>query len=157
MKKLLVVALALFTINGMAQKREHKTDRKQGSELRKQMTPAEIADLKAKKMTLKLDLTDTQQKKVRQIILKQSEENQGLRNEHKVRGEKREKPTKDELVKMQNHKLDQLIKMKREMKTILTPEQYAKFEKMKPKKHGKKGKRGEKRGEKRSNDNKNKS
>jgi hypothetical protein len=41
---------------------------------------------------------------------------------------------------MQNHKLDQQIAMKREMKTILTPEQYAKFEKMRPRKQRRKGK-----------------
>jgi Spy/CpxP family protein refolding chaperone len=141
MKKLLIIALAFFTLNGMAQKREHKADRKQGFELRKQMTPADIADLKAKKLTLKLDLTDAQQQKVRKIILKQSEKNQKLRKEQKAAGEKREKPTKDEFVKMQNHKLDQLIEFKRELKTILTPEQYEKFETMQPKTDGKKARK----------------
>ncbi len=148
MKKLLVIALALFTINGMAQEnRKQKTDRKGGSELRQQMTPSEIADLKAKQMTLKLDLTDTQQKKVHTVIFNQAKTNESLRKNRKAAdGEKREKPSKDEFVKMQNHRLDQQIDMKREMKTILTPEQYAKFEKMKPRKdrknrqHGKKGK-----------------
>ncbi|WP_339754711.1 Spy/CpxP family protein refolding chaperone [uncultured Winogradskyella sp.] len=144
MKKLLVIALALFTLNGVAQeKKEKSTDRHHKMELREEMTPKDIADLKTKKMTLRLDLTDAQQKKVHKLIFEQSKTNQSLRKEHKAaNGEKRGKPSKDERLKMQNHKLDQLIAMKREMKTILTPEQYAKFEKMKPKKHKRKGKGG---------------
>ena len=144
MKKLVVIALALFTLTGVAQERRKKhIDRKDGSELRKEMTPSEIADLKAKKLTLKLDLTDAQQNKVNAVFLTQAKANEGLREAHKATdGEKREKPSKDEFVKMQNHRLDQQIKMKREMKTILTAEQYAKFEKMKPRRqHRKKGMR----------------
>lgn len=143
MKKLLVIALALFTLNGLAQeKRKGSSDRKEKMSLRKDMTPSDIADLKSKKLTLKLDLTDAQQKKVHQLILKQAETNQSLRKAHKDdNGEKRERPSKEELVKMQNHKLDQMIALKREMKTILTAEQYVKFEKMDPKKRKQKGKR----------------
>jgi hypothetical protein len=143
MKKLLVIALALFTLNGVAQeKRKKQVDRKQGSELRKEMTPSEVADLKAKKMTLKLDLTDAQQKKAHTIFLNQAKVNDELRKGRKAaKGEKKEKPSKDEFVKMQNQRLDQQIKMKREMKAILTPEQYAKFEKIKPRQHRQRGKR----------------
>ena len=143
MKKLLVIALALFTLNGVAQeKRKGSSDRKEKMSLRKDMTHSDIADLKSKKLTLKLDLTDAQQKKVHQLILKQAETNQSLRKAHKDdNGKKRERPSKEELVKMQNHKLDQMIALKREMKTILTAEQYAKFEKMDPKKRKQKGKR----------------
>ena len=46
---------------------------------------------------------------------------------------------------MENRKLDQHIKMKREMKALLTPEQYAKFEKMKPRHHKKRERKGDKR------------
>ena len=151
MKKLLVIALALFTINGVAQeKRKQKADRK-GSELRKEMTPNEIADLKAKHLTLKLDLTDAQQKKVHAVVLKQAKAGEENRKNRKVAyDEEKVKPTKEERLKMQNFRLDQQIEMKREMKTILTEEQYAKFEKMKSRKRGEKGKRGEKRRHKKS-------
>jgi protein CpxP len=115
MKKLLVIALALFTLNGVAQeKRKKQGDRKQGSELRKEMTPSEVADLKAKKMTLKLDLTDAQQNKVHTIFLNQAKVNDELRKGRKAaKGMKKEKPSKDEFVKMQNQKLDQQINIKR--------------------------------------------
>lgn len=146
MKKLLVIAIALFTLNGIAQERKKNSDRKDRSESRMEMTPSEIANLKAKKLTLKLDLTDAQQKKVQNVFLTQAKANEDLRKERKVAdGEKKEKPSKEEFMKMQNLRLDQQIEMKREMKSILTAEQYAKFEKMKPREHKRKGKRGEKR------------
>ena len=140
MKTLIVITLTLFSLNGVAQEeRKRGSERHDKMELRKEMTPEDIAGLKAKKLTLRLDLTDAQQNEAHNIILEQSKSNQDLRKEHKTKGEKREKPSKDEFVKMQNHKLDQQIALKREMKTILTPEQYAKFEKMKPKKQRRKG------------------
>jgi len=123
------------------EKRKHKTEQKNGTELRKQMTPNDIADLKSKKLTLKLDLTDAQQKKVHALILNQVKARKALKNERKAKdGEKKEKPSKDDIVKMQNRRLDQQIAMKRKMKTILTAEQYAKFEKMKPRKNKKRRK-----------------
>ena len=139
MKKLVVIALTLFTLNGIAQeKRKRFSKGHDKMELRKEMTPKDIADLKTKKLTLRLDLTDVQQQKIHKIILDQTEENQSLRKEHKIDGDKMEKLSKDEFVKMQNHRLDQQIEMKREMKTILTTEQYAKFENIKPRKYRKK-------------------
>ena len=141
MKKLVVIALALITLNGMAQeKRNQSVDREELSEFRKDMTPNEIAGLKSKQMTLQLDLTDKQQSKVHSIILTHSETNQNLRKESKgANDDQKEKRSKDDFVKMQNHRLDQKIEMKREMKAILSPEQYAKFEKMRPRQHRKKG------------------
>jgi hypothetical protein len=143
MKKLLVIALALFTLNGVAQeKRKKGPENNERRSLRKDMSPKDIADLKSKQMTLRLDLTDSQQKKVHQVILKQVEAKQTLRKNHKgTEGEKREKLSKEERLKMENHKLDQKIAFKREMKSILTAEQYTKFEKANPKKRKSKGKR----------------
>ncbi len=140
MKKLVVIALALITLNGMAQeKRNQSVDREELSEFRKDMTPNEIAGLKSKQMTLQLDLTDKQQSKVHSIILTHSKTNQNLRKESKgANDDQKEKRSKDDFVKMQNHRLDQKIEMKREMKAILSPEQYAKFEKMRPRQHRKK-------------------
>jgi hypothetical protein len=143
MKKLLIIALALFTLNGVAQeKRKRSSNHQERMSLRKDMTPKDIADLKSKKLTLQLDLTDNQQQKVYRLILKQAEKNKSSRKTHKAdNGEKKERLSKEERIKMQNHKLDQMIAIKREMKTILTAEQYAKFEKLKTKKPKRKEKR----------------
>ncbi|SDI39827.1 hypothetical protein [Winogradskyella thalassocola] len=150
MKKLLVIALALFTLNGMAQEKDKRSDRKDRSERRMEMTPSDIADLKSKKLTLKLDLTEAQQKEVHALLLSEAKANEGLRKKRTaVEGEKKEKPSKEEFIKMQNLRLDQQIEMKREMKTILNAEQYAKFEKMKPREHKKRGHRNKKQDQKR--------
>lgn len=147
MKKLVVIALALFTINGMAQeKRTNQGNRKGHSELMKQMTPNDIADLKTKRLTLNLDLTDVQQEKVHALILNKAKANETLRNKRRAENiENKAKLTKDEFVNIEKHRLDQQIKMKQEMKSILTPEQYAKFEKMKSEASKNRKRRGEKR------------
>lgn len=142
MKKLLVVALALFTLNGMAQERNEKREnRSERHEKFKDMTPTEIADLKSKRLTLDLDLTDAQQKKVHKLLLEQAETHKQKRDAYKAKqGEEKTKPSKEDFIKMKNQRLDEQIAMKREMKSILTDEQYAKFEKMNSRHHDKKGK-----------------
>ena len=140
MQKLVIIALALFTFNGMAQenRKPHKGF-KHLMELRKDMTPDEVADLKTKKLVLELDLTDQQQEDVHKIVLAQAIENEKLREESKGNDiDKKGKLSKEEFLKIQNHRLDQKIAFKREMKTILSDEQYAKFEQMKPREHRKK-------------------
>lgn len=147
MKKLLIIAIALVTLNGFAQRDGNKKmDRENRSELRKDMTPNDMADLKSKKLTLKLDLTDKQQKEVKALFLEQAQNREKLRKERKAKnGEQKEKPSTEEFVKMQNLKLDKQIQMKRKMKSILTAEQYTEFEKMKPRKHKKERKNNKKR------------
>ena len=145
MKKLALIAIALFTLHGMAQSK-HNIEKRQ--ELRRDMTPQDIASLKSKQMTLKLDLSDAQQRQVYNLILAQAEEGQKLRKAHLAKKEKGLKPTKDELVAFRNQKLDRQIEMKRKMKAILSAEQYAKLEKMKLERKGKKGRYQKKRNQK---------
>ncbi|MFK7832808.1 MAG: hypothetical protein AB8B52_06010 [Winogradskyella sp.] len=143
MKRVIIIALALVTFNAFAQqKRERGIQQEHISEIRKEMTPQDVADLKTKQLTLKLDLTDVQQKEVHQLILDQAKTRAEKRKAHQAKVEgKKEKPSKDEFVKMQTERLDAQIEMKRNMKAILNTEQYAKFEKMKPRKGQKRGKR----------------
>ncbi len=130
MKNLLVIALVLFTINAMAQKQgTQRPNRNAGSEMMNQMTPNERADLRTKQLTLKLDLNDAQQNQVHALVLKQASTNNTKRMAWKTANrDGSARPTKDEVLKMRNERLDQQIEMKRNMKTILTPEQYAKYE-----------------------------
>ncbi|MDN3493813.1 hypothetical protein [Winogradskyella bathintestinalis] len=136
MNKLVIIAIAFATLSSFAQQKQpQKLDRENRAELRKSMTPTEIADLKSKQLTLKLDLNDEQQKKVHQLILNGAEDKQSLRQDNKTeKDDTRKKPSKDEMLKMKSQKLDMQIEMKREMKKILTEEQFAKFEKMQPRK-----------------------
>lgn len=145
MKNVLLIALALFTMNAAAQaQRTEQSNRKTGSEMMKQMTPNERADLQTKKLTLKLDLSDAQQENVHAIILEQANTRENFRQARKIAtAEKATKPSKDAVFKMRKDRRDQQIKLKRDMKAILTPDQYEKFEKIHSMKHNKRRKRGE--------------
>jgi len=143
MKKLAVIAIALFTLNGlMAQTKEKgPKDRIEKRDMRENLTPQDIASLKSKKLTLQLDLSDKQQKVVYDILLTQAQDQNKLRKErlaHKTQGSK---PSKEELVAFKNERLEKQIELKREMKAILSSEQYAKFEKMNLKKGRKRGRK----------------
>jgi len=141
MKNLVVIAIAFLTLNATAQdRRQERKGQDHRKEIMKDMTPEEVANLKTKKLTLKLDLTEKQQRQVETILLKQSVERQKKREAHQNREEK-EKPSKEEFLEMKNERLDNQIELKQKMKDILTDEQYAEFKKMKPRKHHRKGKR----------------
>ncbi|NNE31907.1 MAG: hypothetical protein HKN40_06010 [Winogradskyella sp.] len=144
MKNVIIIAMTLFTIYGMAQQQNKRfKDGGDKSELRKEMTPKDIADLKSKKLTLQLDLSQEQQKEVHSIILKQSEERKAQRENREHN--KEDKPSKDDFVKKKNERLEQAIEMKQKMKSVLTSEQYAKFETLKPEKRKHKVRRKSKR------------
>ena len=141
MKNLVVIAIAFLTLSATAQdRRQERKGNDHRKEIMKDLTPEEVANLKTKKLRLKLDLTDIQQKKVESILLEQAVERQNKRKAHQNKKEK-DKPSKEEFLKMQNARLDSKIEMKQKMKDILTEEQYAKFEKMKPRRHQRRDKR----------------
>ena len=141
MKSLVVIAIAFSTLSVNAQeRRQERKGNDHKKEIMKDLTPEEVANLKTKKLRLKLDLTDIQQKKVESILLEHAVERQNKRKAHQNKKEK-DKPSKEEFLKMQNARLDSKIEMKQKMKDILTEEQYAKFEKMKPRRHQRRDKR----------------
>lgn len=135
MKNLLMIALAVVTLNVSAQERQREGQKgamKERMEMRQDMTPQEMASLQTKKMTLHLDLTDKQQKEVEAILLEEATARKVKMAEHKGKMQKAdgEKPSKEERLKMMNERLDHQIEMKKKMKTILNAEQYEKFEAM---------------------------
>ncbi len=144
MKNLLMIAIAFLTINATAQERKkegQKGEMKERMEMRNKMTPEETANLKTKKMTLHLDLTEKQQSEVEKLLLDQAKTRTAKMEEFKSRREMAdgEKPSKEERLKMANARLDHQIEMKKKMKAILNAEQYEKFEKMQEKRQGMKG------------------
>ena len=143
MKKLLIVALALFALQVTAQEKndDKKESRKERMEKRQDIDPVEMAKLKTKKMTLALDLTEEQQIKVEKINIKNAESRKAQMASRKALKDADKKPTAEEKLKRENEKLDQQIATKKEMKNILTEEQYEKYSKM-SKRRGKDGKHG---------------
>ena len=130
MKNLLVIALALITIQVSAQNRnqgERRGARMEQGQRNKDFTPEEIAQLQTKKMTLHLDLTVSQQKQIEKLHLENAKERQS-------RMEERQTKMKEDRLSMMNERLDRQIEMKAKMKKILNPEQFEKWETMQTRK-----------------------
>ncbi len=101
MKKLIVAALLVVGLTTYAQEKE---GRRAG---REKLTSEQKVNLQVKKMTKDLDLNEKQTKEVRALVTKEVE--------------------KREAIKIQIQAEKEAVSV--EMKKILTPEQYAKWEK----------------------------
>jgi len=134
MKKLILIALALVTIQVSAQNRKQefrKGERMEKGQRMSDLTPEEMAQLQTKKMTLALDLTEAQQKKIEKLNLENAKDRKAKMEarQAKMKDSKGEKPSKEERLKMMNERLDKQIEMKQKMKKILDDEQLEKWEK----------------------------
>lgn len=127
----MIIAIALISIQGIAQERkgEHRKGGRGGhAEILKALTPEEAATLQTKKMTLHLDLTEAQQKEIYELNLENAKERKAKAEELKKLRANDEKPSKEDRFKMMNERLDKQIAMKKKMKSILSEEQFKKFE-----------------------------
>ena len=129
MKKLIIIFIALVTLQVTAQEKMKDAPRER-KEAMKDLTPDEIATLQTKKMTLHLGLTEAQQKEIKALNLEQAKLHKAKMEERKAMKDNSErKPfTKEDKLKMMNERLDHQIAMKQKMKSILNADQYAKWE-----------------------------
>lgn len=152
MKKIVLIALALVTLQATAQKRDNdgpRKDRGDRFEQFQKLSAEDIATLQTKKMTLELDLNTSQQKSIQKLNLENAKAMKAKMEARKAAKENgdAEKPSQEDRVKMMNERLDEQIALKAKMKDILNAEQYEKWEKSQ-KRMGKgrdDGKRGENR------------
>jgi len=133
MKKLLLIAIALITVNATAQEQKREGQRKgrmEKAQYFKDFSPEEMATLQTKKLALDLDLTETQQQKIQAIHLEQAKARKTeMEARKKTRTEgKKEIATKDDRFKRANSQLDKKLAMKAKMKDILSKEQFEKWE-----------------------------
>lgn len=120
MKKIVLVLLLAISFVGFSQeKKEMQKER---------LTNEQRAELESKKMKLDLDLNDKQTAEVKKLLLEQQNKGDEVRKTMKAKKESGLKPSQDEIFKMKNELLDRQIAFKGEMKKLLTPEQYAKWE-----------------------------
>jgi hypothetical protein len=144
MKKLIIAALLVVGLTAFAQNRKEMKNRPDKSEMEK-FSPEQRTQLMVKKLTLDLDLNAKQQEQVKQIIAEQGAKREAMRAERMAKKEDKKRPTADEQFTMKNKMLDEQIIMKNKMKTILSPEQFEKWnslknkrqEKFEEKRHGK--------------------
>ena len=133
MKHIVLIAVALLTLNVTAQRPdgEHKKhDRKERRDKFKDFTAEEIATLQTKKMTLALDLSESQKNEIYKLNLetaKDRKEKIKAREAQKAKNKKTEL-SKDERYKLANERLDKQIAHKKALKNILSKEQFEKWE-----------------------------
>jgi len=115
MKQVLIICMVLLGLTTYAQR--NRPDCNNGSDL----TTEQIAELKTKQMTLMLDLSEEQQKKMKKLHLENTNMT-GKNNRSRGKGlsatEKYDKKTQN---------LDSKIAFKKNVKSILTKEQYEKW------------------------------
>ena len=119
MKKMILAIALVATTLTFAQDRKARGEK---------LTPEQQTELQVKKMTLDLDLDAKQQKEIKTILLEQAKKREAKMAEMKAKREKGKKPSADEKFEMKNKMLDNQIENKAQMKKILKPEQFAKWE-----------------------------
>ena len=128
MKKIISIFLILFSAFLIAQPPQQSPPEKRMERMNK-LTAEQQATLWSKKMTLELDLNDTQEQQLYALVLNKA-------NTYKKRRANRlkERPNSEEKYQMQVDLLEEKIAMKKAMKSILTAEQYGLWEKSQKKK-----------------------
>ncbi|MEL0457419.1 hypothetical protein WJN01_14360 [Flavobacteriaceae bacterium SZ-1-7] len=131
MKKLLIIAIALVSIQGIAQEEKKPPMAKDKMQRMQDLTPEEAATLQTKRMTLHLDLSKSQQDEIYKINLDNATKRKEMMTAWKAKKESgdMEKPSKEERLQRENARLDHQIAVKAKMKKILNDDQYAKWEK----------------------------
>lgn len=147
MKKLALIVLLVVGLSTYAQ--EGKKQERQGAD-RERLSPEQRNQLQLKKMTLELNLNESQQKEIAKILEEQSAKRQAEMAAFKANKDKGVKPTAEERFAMKNKKLDEAIALKAKVQKVLTPEQFKKWEDMKKENRENMKERMEKRRDKKS-------
>lgn len=124
MKSIIAAALTLLCFNTYAQK--EKTSRHKNQE-KIELTQEQKKALQLKEMTLKLELTDKQQKEMSTLIDEQHKAREAEKVKRDALKAKNEKPTADEIFQMKSERLDRQIAFQNKAKKILNEEQFKKF------------------------------
>jgi periplasmic protein CpxP/Spy len=134
MKKLVVIAIALASLQAIAQNHkaeQRKGERKENVYKLNDFSPEQIATLKTKKMTLHLDLTEAQQRDIQKINVANAKERKAKMEARKKmrKSGTTVKPSTEERFNMMNERLDKQIAYKKQIQAILSKEQFEKFKK----------------------------
>lgn len=115
MKKLIVTIVLVISSLSFAQEKS-------------KLSPEQQTELQVKKMTLDLDLDTKQQNEIKTILLEQNKKRATKIAELKDKKKQGEKLSADEKFALKNKMLDEKIEHKAQMKKILKPEQFQKWE-----------------------------
>ena len=128
MKNLIIATLIMFSLSTLAQeKMERKADRKN-------LTSEQKVEFQLKKLASELSLTEKQIVEIRSLV-KQEVANRELKKQDRLAIQEKKKEEKKAMVEKRRAEMqNEQAKVSVEMKKILTPEQFAKWEKMNNKK-----------------------
>ena len=126
MKNVPIVIMLLCSISLFAQRPGHGKMDKQNPLMEKMesFTPEQRADLESKRLTLSLDLNENQQQAIKNLSIEKTSK----RKAERLDPDALKKLTSEELYQFQATKLDNQIAFKAEMKSILSKDQFAKWE-----------------------------
>lgn len=124
MKNVLLMTCLLLVTTLTAQRNQGPSDKHPRHQMEKMsdLSPEQRADLKTKRMTLDLNLTEAQQQKVMAINLEAA-------NNKPKRPNKDHKPSATERYELASERLEQGIAMKAKLREVLNDAQFEKFEK----------------------------
>lgn len=123
MKKLFVAALLVVGITAFAQEREARKGKER-------LTTEQKVDLQVKKMSTDLNLNDKQKEQIKSLVTKQVEKREQKRKEL-------QESKKQDRAQMKAQMEANQAATSAEMKKILTPEQFTKWEKLREEKKDK--------------------
>ncbi len=126
MKKIVFILVFITGFTTIGQELESIT--KKGNSQREKLTAEQRVELQTKRMTLELDLNSKQQTELKKVLLTQAKKREEKQNELKEKRAENKALSADEKFELQNEMLDNQIAFKAEMKKILTPEQFTKWE-----------------------------
>ena len=123
MKKIILALALVMGFSGIAQQNRHHSKK----QVLKELSAEQVATLHTKKMTLALDLDESQQQQLFDINVAEAE----YRKSKMAAREKRDgKSSADELFELQNERLDRQIAHQQQLKEILTDEQFQVWKKL---------------------------
>lgn len=120
---------------GMTILAQPRNNKHQGNAM-EQFTPEQRSELQVKKLTLELDLNESQQKDMKAFIADKNTKMEAHRTAMKAMKEKGTKPTSDERFAMKSKMLDEQIATKKRMQKILNEKQFEKWTALKEEHQG---------------------
>lgn len=120
---------------GMTIVAQERNRKHHGNEM-EHFTPEQRSQLQLKKLTLELDLNESQQKEMSVFIADMNSKREAHGTAMKAMKEKGTKPTNDERFAMKIKMLDEQIASKKRISKILNPQQYEKWSELREKRQG---------------------
>ncbi|MFC2110467.1 hypothetical protein ACFLRU_02370 [Bacteroidota bacterium] len=134
-KAILSAVLLLLTISLATAQPKHRGPKKMD------FTPEQKATLAVKKMALILDLSTSQQKKLKPLIIEGINKKEAAMAAHRAnKGEKKKLSSEEAYIRM-NGMLDAKMEAQNKIKSILNKDQFQKWQKMRAHRGAKKGSR----------------